>query len=399
MKQALTGVRILDLTHILSGPFATMTMADLGAEVIKIEPLAGEQTRRLLANDPKHSIDGMGAYFINLSRNKKSVALDLKSEAGKKLFYQLVEHADIVMDNFSVGVTEKLGIDYAALKKINPRIITCAITGFGATGPGKQRTAFDQVVQAYGGIMSITGDDAEKPLRAGLPIADLGGSLFGLVGLLAALYEREKSGQGQHVDIAMLDGQVAMMSYMATMYFLSGEDPEPIGNSHFVHVPYNSFNTSDGAIVIAIIMDHFWEGLLDVLDCDELRNSEYNHQPGRLSDKSFIEGRVGEIFAGNTSAYWLEKLEQKRIPCAPVNTFSQALSDEQVEFRNMVVDISHPGGKSTKAPGNPVKLSRTGDEAFEPAPLLGQHTEAVLSDLLGLSDNDIVALREARIIA
>ncbi|RLA44696.1 MAG: CoA transferase, partial [Gammaproteobacteria bacterium] len=325
-------------------------------------------------------------------------AIDLKSEAGRQLFYQLVEHADIVTDNFSVGVTEKLGVDYAHLSKINPRIITCSITGFGATGPGRYRTAFDQVVQAYGGSMSITGDDVEKPIRAGLPIADLGGSLYGLVGLLTALYEREKSGKGQHVDIAMLDSQIAMMSYMATMYFLSGEDPGPIGNSHFVHVPYNSFKTSDGHIVIAIIFDHFWQGLLDVLDCDDLRKPDYDHQPGRLADKSYIEGRVGEIFATKNSAYWLEKLEAKRIPCAPINTFSQALSDEQVKYRNMVVDISHPNGQITQAPGNPVKLSRSNDEHFDAAPLLGQHTDAVLSDWLGLDDVELAKLREQKVI-
>jgi len=398
MSQALTGVRILDLTHVLSGPFATMTLADLGAEVIKIEPLDGEPTRRFLADDPRHSIEGMGAYFIKLSRNKKSVAIDLKGEAGRQLFYQLVEHTDIVIDNFSVGVVEKLGVDYDRLARINPRIITCSITGFGATGPGRYRTAFDQVVQAYGGGMSITGDDAEKPIRAGLPIADLGGSLYGLVGLLTALYEREKSGKGQHVDIAMLDSQIAMLSYMATMYFLSGEDPGPIGNSHFVHVPYNSFNTSDGHIVITVIFDHFWQGLLDVLDCDDLRKPDYDHQPGRLADKTYIEGRVGEIFATKSSAYWLEKLEAKRIPCAPINTFSQALSDKQVEYRNMVVDISHPNGQTTRAPGNPVKLSRSNDERFDAAPLLGQHTDEVLGDWLGLDDVELTKLREQKVI-
>ncbi|HDY82172.1 MAG TPA: CoA transferase [Halieaceae bacterium] len=398
MSQALTGVRVLDLTHVLSGPFATMTLADLGAEVIKIEPLDGEPTRRFLADDPRHSIEGMGAYFIKLSRNKKSVAIDLKGEAGRQLFYQLVEHTDIVIDNFSVGVVEKLGVDYDRLARINPRIITCSITGFGATGPGRYRTAFDQVVQAYGGGMSITGDDAEKPIRAGLPIADLGGSLYGLVGLLTALYEREKSGKGQHVDIAMLDSQIAMLSYMATMYFLSGEDPGPIGNSHFVHVPYNSFNTSDGHIVITVIFDHFWQGLLDVLDCDDLRKPDYDHQPGRLADKTYIEGRVGEIFATKSSAYWLEKLEAKRIPCAPINTFSQALSDKQVEYRNMVVDISHPNGQTTRAPGNPVKLSRSNDERFDAAPLLGQHTDEVLGDWLGLDDVELTKLREQKVI-
>ena len=398
MNKALTGLRILDLTHILSGPFGTMTLADLGAEVIKIEPLEGERTRGLLANDPKNSIDGMGAYFINLNRNKKSVALDLKSAEGRQLFYRLVETADVVFDNFSVGVTHKLAIDYATLSRVNPRIITCSVTGFGSDGPGMHRTAFDQVVQAYGGNMSITGNDVKHPQRSGVPIADLGGSLYGMVGVLTALYERERSGRGQHVDISMLDGQIAMLSYMATMYFLSGEDPEPIGNSHFVHVPYNSFTTLDGAIVIAIIFDNFWTGLLDVLKCDALRKPEYDHQPGRLANKALIEDTVAEIFATNTSAYWLEKLEAQRIPCAPVNTFSQALNDSQVKHRNMVVEISHPNGKTTRAPGNPVKLSRSNQEDFEPAPLLGQHTEAVLSDLLNLDASELSDLRARNII-
>lgn len=398
MAKALTGLRVLDLTHILSGPFGTMTLADLGAEVIKIEPLEGERTRGLLAQDPKHSIEGMGAYFINLNRNKKSVALDLKSEDGRAIFYELVKTADIVFDNFSVGVTQKLAIDYARLSAINPRIITCSVTGFGSQGPGMHRTAFDQVVQAYGGSMSITGDNPEKPQRAGLPIADLGGSLYGIVGVLTALYERERSGQGQHVDISMLDGQVAMLSYMATMYFLSGEDPQPIGNSHFVHVPYNSFKTADGFIVIAVIFDHFWEGLLKVLDCDELRKPEFDHQPGRLANKGFIENKVGEVFVTNTSARWLELLEAQRIPCAPVNTFSQALSDSQVLHRNMVVDLPHPNGQLTRGPGNPVKLSRTNEENFEAAPLIGQHTDAVLGELLGYDAEKLMTLREQNII-
>ncbi|TAL09599.1 MAG: CoA transferase [Porticoccaceae bacterium] len=395
MSKPLAGVRVLDLTHILSGPFATMTLADLGAEVVKVEPPEGERTRRLLANDPKHSIAGMGAYFLCLSRNKKSLVIDLKTAAGRELFYELVAHADLVCDNFSVGVTAKLGIDHDRLAAINPRIITCSVTGFGETGPGRNRTAFDQVVQAYGGNMSITGNDAGHPLRSGLPIADLGGSLFGLVGILTALYERERSGRGQHLDISMLDGQIAMMSYMATMYFLSGEDPEPIGNSHFVHVPYNSFRTRDGFIVIAVIFDEFWQSLLEVLGAEDLRQPEFDHQPGRLANKVFIEGRVGEIFATNTNAYWLERLEAVRIPCAPMNTFSQALADPQVRHRDMVVEVGHPDGGRTRAPGNPIKLSRSEPATFDPAPTLGQHTDQVLAGWLGLDAAGIARWREA----
>jgi len=398
MNKPLVGLRLLDLTHMLSGPFGTLTLADLGAEVIKIEPLQGESTRRLLAGDPKNSIAGMGAYFINLNRNKKSIAIDLKTAAGRDVFYELVKQADIVFDNFSVGVTANLGIDYERLSAINPRIITCSVTGFGSTGPGHRRTAFDQVVQAYGGGMSITGSDVAHPQRAGLPIGDLGGGMFGVIGVLTALYERASSGRGQHVDISMLDGQIALMSYMATMYFLSGEDPQPIGNSHFVHVPYNSFATRDGFIVIAVIFDHFWVSLLDVLECDELRQSAYDHQPQRLANKDFIEGKVAEIFATNTSAHWLEKLEAVRIPCAPVNRFSQALADPQVQYRNMVVDIAHPNGQTTRAPGNPVKLSRTDGDSYSPAPLLGQHTDTVLTELLGWSEQRIAELRAQGVV-
>jgi CoA:oxalate CoA-transferase len=245
MAKPLGGVRILDLTHMLSGPYGAMILADLGAETIKVEPLKGEGTRKLLASDPRNSLDGQGAYYITLNRNKQSVALDLKSETGLAVFYDLVRKSDIVIENFSAGVAAKLRIDFAHLSEINPRIITCSISGFGSSGPNFQRPAFDQVVQALGGGMSITGQDTAHPTRAGIPIGDLGGGMFGVMGVLAALYERERSGRGQHVDISMLDCQISMLNYMATMHFLSGDVPHPIGNSHFVHVPYNSYPTAE----------------------------------------------------------------------------------------------------------------------------------------------------------
>ena len=250
MNKALESIRILDLTHMLSGPYATMILADLGAETIKVEPLQGEGTRRLLARDPNNSLDGMGAYYITLNRNKKSVALNLKDEKGLAVFYDLVRKSDVVISNFGVGVPERLKIDYTTLEQVNPRIITCTVTGFGSDGPNPKRPAFDQVAQATGGGMSITGTDPEHPVRSGIPIGDLGGGMFAVMGVLSALMERERSGRGQHVDISMVDCQVSMLNYMATMYFLSGDDPYPIGNSHFVHVPYNTFHTSDGFIVM-----------------------------------------------------------------------------------------------------------------------------------------------------
>jgi len=395
MNKALENIRILDLTHMLSGPYGAMILADLGAETIKIEPLQGEGTRKLLANDPKNSLDGMGAYYITLNRNKKSVAIDLKSEEGRAVFYDLVRESDVVISNFGVGVPERLKIDYDTLKGINSRIITCTVTGFGSDGPNPKRPAFDQVAQATGGGMSITGTDPDHPVRSGIPTGDLGGGMFAVMGILTALMERTQSGEGQHVDISMVDCQVSMLNYMATMYFLSGEDPYPIGNSHFVHVPYNTFPTSDGFIVIAVITDNFWQNLKQVVDCPEFDDAKYDGQPGRWEDQDMINGRLNEILSTHTSAYWLQRLEEKRIPCAPVNRFSQALSDEQLLHRNMVVELKHPNGKSTRGPGNPIKLSRTGEESFTPAPTVGQNTDEVLGGILGYEKVRIAALKES----
>jgi crotonobetainyl-CoA:carnitine CoA-transferase CaiB-like acyl-CoA transferase len=394
MNKALKNIRILDLTHMLSGPFGAMILADLGAETIKIEPLHGEGTRKLLARDPNNSLDGMGAYYITLNRNKKSVALNLKDEKGLAVFYDLVRKADVVISNFGVGVPERLKIDYATLKEINPRIVTCCVTGFGSDGPNAKRPAFDQVAQATGGGMSITGTDPGHPVRSGIPIGDLGGGMFAVMGILSALLERESSGQGQHVDISMVDCQVSMLNYMATMYFLSGDDPYPIGNSHFVHVPYNTFHTSDGFIVIAVITDNFWQNLKLVVACPEFDDPKYDSQPGRWEDREIINRRLNEILGENTSEYWLAQLEEKRIPCAPVNRFSQALSDEQVLHRNMVVELQHPNGKSTRGPGNPIKLSRNNEESFTAAPAVGQDTDEVLSGILGYDEAMIAELKD-----
>ncbi len=393
LNKPLTGLRILDLTHMLSGPYGAMILADLGAETIKVEPLQGEGTRKLLANDPKNSLDGFGAYYITLNRNKQSVAIDLKSDAGRDVFYDLVREADVVISNFGVGVPERLKIDYATLSEINPAIITCTVTGFGSDGPKPGRPAFDQVAQATGGGMSITGPDRDHPVRAGIPIGDLGGGMFAVMGILAAVHERHHSGRGQHVDISMLDCQISMLNYMATMYFLSGDDPHPIGNSHFVHVPYNTFTTADGFVVIAVITDNFWQNLKAVVKCSDFDNPEFDTQPGRWAARELIEAKLNEILSTRNTAYWMEQLEEKRIPCAPVNRFSEALSDPQVLHRNMVVELKHPDGKSTRGPGNPVKLSRSNEETFSPAPRVGQDTQSVLSGLLKYDTAEIERLR------
>jgi crotonobetainyl-CoA:carnitine CoA-transferase CaiB-like acyl-CoA transferase len=385
---------------MLSGPYGTMLLADLGARTIKIEPPgSGEGTRKLLANDPEHSVHGMGAYFLTLARNKQSICIDMKSDEGRKLFTRLAMKADVVVENFSPGVNKRIGIDYETLSAINPRIITCSVSGFGHTGCAADRPAFDMVAQGMGGGMSLTGESEGRPLRAGIPIGDLGGGMFAAIGILAAVNARTLTGYGQHVDISMLDAQVSMLNYMATMYSLSGRSPGRSGNGHFVHVPYDTYRTKTRDLIIAVITDNFWKALVEMLDDPDLALAQYDRQPGRLADRDFINRRFQEHFEKASCEVWLEKLMARRIPCAPVNNIEHALNDPQIRARDMVVRVSHPSGVEVEMPGNPVKLSRFTDETFAPPPLLGQHTDAVLRELLGIKDAEIARLRERQIIA
>ncbi len=401
----LAGLTVLDLTHMLSGPYATQLLADLGARTIKVEPPGrGEATRELLRDDPLHSRDGMGAYFLTLNRNKQSVAIDLKHAEGRAVFLDLVARADVVVDNFAAGVTTRLGIDHAALSAANPRIVTCSITGFGATGPGRDRPAFDQVVQAMGGGMSITGEPGGPPLRAGIPIGDLGGGLFAAIGVLAAVQERHVTGRGRHVDISMLDAQISMLNYMATMYLLSGIVPGPMGNGHFVHVPYNCYPTADGHLIVACLGDAIYERLLTVLDAPELHEPALRRQPARLADKARIDAVMTRELQRAPTADWLRRLGEARVPCGPVQDFAQALSDPQVLARDMVVPVTLPGGETIRMPGNPVRLDPLPGETPHPStftapPALGAQTDDVLGDWLGYTPEHIARLRAAAAIA
>ena len=386
-------IKILDLTHMLSGPYATQLLADLGAETIKVEPPGqGEGTRRLLERDAAHSIDGMGAYFLTLGRNKQSICIDLKSDSGLALFYDLVKQVDVVVYNFRAGVAAKLRIDHGHLQELNPRIVTCSITGFGESGRNKGALSFDLVAQATGGGMSITGSE-EQPLRSGIPIGDLGGGLMGAIGILSALESRHVSGKGQHIDISMQDAQLSMLNYMATMYFLSGKQPPASGNSHFVHVPYDSFKTKDGHIIVAIITDGLWERFVGIMGLKHLDTEENRGQPGRWKNRQSIMTEVSQLLATEDNQVWLDRLQKDGIPCAPVNTFASALSDPHVLDRGMVVEVQHPHGQVVKQVGNPIKLSDYPHETFQSPPLLGQNTDAVLSRLLGLDEDTLSGLR------
>ena len=369
---------------MLAGPYTTMILADLGAEVVKIEqPKTGDITRNLLKDDPKYSLDGIGAYHLTLGRNKKSVELDLKSEEGLKLFKELAEVADVVVDNFSQGVTKRLGIDHQSLKEVNPKIITCSISGFGDTEVN--RPAYDNLIQGYAGAMSITGTDKENPVKSGIPIADLGAGLYAVIGILSAIQSREKNDSGEHVDISMLDTQVSLLTYMATMHFLSGENPEPIGNQHMNHVPFNSYKTSDGFIQIGVVAEDFWPSLIEALDLKQLDTEENKVRSGRLKNREHIDQAVQEVFITKTTEHWLKTLQEHRVPCGPINTLSETFQDADLLKRNMIVEVLQDSGASVKMPGNPVKISNH-DEEFRRSPKLGEHTSEIFKEWL---DKDI----------
>jgi crotonobetainyl-CoA:carnitine CoA-transferase CaiB-like acyl-CoA transferase len=384
LKQSLKDIKVLDLTHMLAGPYTTMILADLGAEVVKIEqPKTGDITRNLLKDDPKYSLDGIGAYHLTLGRNKKSVELDLKSEKGLKLFKELAKVADVVVDNFSQGVTKRLGIDHQSLKEVNPKIITCSISGFGDTEVN--RPAYDNLIQGYAGAMSITGTDKENPVKSGIPIADLGAGLYAVIGILSAIQSREKNDTGEHVDISMLDTQVSLLTYMATMHFLSGENPEPIGNQHMNHVPFNSYRTSDGFIQIGVVAEDFWPSLIKALDLRQLDTEENKVRSGRLKNREHIDQAVQEVFITKTTEHWLKTLQEHRVPCGPINNLSETFQDADLLKRNMIVEVLQESGASVKMPGNPVKISNH-DEEFRRSPKLGEHTSKIFKDWL---DKDI----------
>lgn len=398
MSNALNGIRVLDFTHMLSGPYATMMLADLGAEVIKIEPPGvGEGTRRLLEKDPNHSIDGMGAYFLTLGRNKKSIALDMKSPGAKKIFHDLVRCSDVVVYNFRAGVGEKLGLDYNQLKQVNPKIITCSVTGFGETGPNRDCTSFDMVAQATGGGMTLTGDGV-NPLRSGIPVGDLGGGLMATIGILTALQARVRTGVGQHVDISMQDAQVSLLNYMATMTSLSGEPPKANGNAHFVHVPYDSFPTRDKHIIIAIITDDLWKTFIKAINIPALDTEENAGQPGRWRNREHISRLLCETLRTRGCEEWLEILRPAGVPCAPVNDVNAVLHDPHLQARNMIVDVPHINGRTVRQSGNPIKLSASGVDTFSHPPQVGEHTQTVLKDILKYSEDAVHDLRSSGVI-
>jgi crotonobetainyl-CoA:carnitine CoA-transferase CaiB-like acyl-CoA transferase len=334
----------------------------------------------------------MGPYFHSLNRNKKSITINLKSTSGLELFYELVKASDIVLNNYRVGVVERLKIDHDRLEKINPQIVTCSITGFGETGPDNNLPSYDMVAQAMSGVMSITGQPGSPPTRAGIPISDMNASMMAVIGILAALTSRSQTGRGQHVDISMLDAQISTLNYAAAIHFMSGEVPARIGNAHVNHVPYEVFRCLDGHIILAVVTDEFWKKLMEIMELPLINTEENRNRGGRLKNREQIDGELTRILLTQGRDYWLGKLRAARISCAPVYDFNEAFTNPQVISRNMVVEVDSQNGRTVRIPGNPIKLSETYSNSFTAAPTLGQHNREIFMDLIGKSTSEMDAL-------
>jgi CoA:oxalate CoA-transferase len=396
MSGPLTGVTIIDLTRVLAGPFCTMLLGDLGAEVIKIERPEGGDTAR--GNGP--FVHGLSSYFLSINRGKKSVTLDLSSPKGKALLLDLASHADVLVENFVPGAMKRFGLDYPTVQARNPRLVYCSISGFGQTGPYAGRPALDVVVQGMGGIMSITGEPGGPPVRPGASMGDISAGLFAATGILAALYERSVSGKGQHLDISMLDCQVAIQENAFSRYFATGEVPGPLGTRHPIFTPFQAFQTADGWIVIAMVggFGDQWPlfcatiGRIDLIDIPE-----YATGGSRTEHYAALEPVLSGEIRKKTTAEWLHLLGEAGIPCGPVNRIDQVAADPQVRSRAMFVEVPAPGG-SVKLVNTPVKLSRTPGSVDGLSPELGAHTEEVLTRRLGLTMEQVEDLRRQGVV-
>jgi len=397
MSGPLEGIRVLDLTWVLAGPFASMILGDLGAEVIKVErPPYGDAAR---TTGP--IVNGESCYFFSINRGKKSICLDLKAERGKELFLRLVDLSDVVMENFTPGSMDKLSLGYDVLQKRNPRLIYAATSGFGQTGPERLRPALDIVVQGMGGVMSITGEPGGPPLRPGLSLGDIAAGLYTAIGVLAALHERERSGQGQMIDIAMLDCQIAILENAFIRYFATGELPKPIGSRHPLATPFQAFPTRDGWIVLALSwgVENQWElfcatmGRVDLID-----DPRFDTAALRTEHHAELEPILNEAMRQKSTSEWLREFDAIGLPCGPLNNIAQAAEQPQVAARRMLVEVEHPRIGRLKLPDTPVKLSRTPGGIKGPSPALGQDTYAVLASLLGLSAEELAELAAAGVI-
>ncbi len=394
-RRPLDGVRVLELANFMAGPYCGMVLADLGADVIKVEsPHGGDFSR---ATGP--FVGGESAGFMALNRNKRSLALDLKAARGKALFLDLVRTADVLVENFRPGAMDALGLGYATLAALNPRLIYSSASGFGQTGPYRERPALDLIVQGMSGLMSITGEPDRPPVKVGVPIADLTAALFGANAILAALYVRDRSGEGQRIDVSLLESALALAVWETSGYFATGEVPEPLGSAHRVTAPYQALRTADGYVTIGASTPKSWTAL-----CAALGLGHLEHDP-RFATVAARRARYQELAAlleavttTQPSAHWYRLLEAAGVPCGVLNRIDQAVADEQVQARGFVVELPHATAGAVRATGSPLRLSRTPVRLERAGPLLGEHTTEVLAEL-GLDAAEIARLEQAGVVA
>ena len=387
MKGPLSGVRVLAVEHAQAGPYGSMLLGDLGAEVIKIESPEGDMSRTFAG--PQHK--GETYYFMAFNRSKKSLVLDLGTETGKEVFCDLVKISDVVWDNFRAGVMERLGLDYESLKKIKPSIICCSITGYGSSGPYRERPSFDIVAQALSGIMSITGEPDGAPLKTGIAVADLSGGFFGALGVAAALAKRAVTGEGQKVEISLLNTCISLLAYHLSYYFCSGDVPKRLGSGHLSVIPFGAYETKEGHIALGIC----WPRVARTIGAEwMIDDPRFSTQEERWKHRQEFEEIFREHFSKATAEDWEELFKVDDIPGGPVNTLDKAAIDPQVLHNKMVLNLKHPLGGEIKLAGNPVKMPGCIDEEYSPPPTLGQHSAEILSQLLGYSEEKIRKLRE-----
>jgi crotonobetainyl-CoA:carnitine CoA-transferase CaiB-like acyl-CoA transferase len=391
----LAGLRVIDLTRVLAGPFATQSLGDLGAEVLKIEPPEiGDETRHF-----PPFLDGESHYFLGINRNKKSLVVDLQQEQGKEILRRLVARSDILVENYRPGVMDRLGVGYDALSEINPGLIYCAISGFGLSGPLRDKPSFDIVTQALSGALSINGERNRMPVKLGIPLGDMVGGVFGPMAILAALHERHRTGKGRLIDISLYDGLIGMLGYFAQLAFITGNDPPPMGSSHPNIVPYGSFPASDGSIIIAVLSERFWGNLCTALERPDLAaDPRFANPTGRRDHRDELDAAIAGVTRTRTVAEWEQRLQQADVPHSPVLGVTAALSSPHALAREMVVTAEHTAIGPLKIVGRPVKFPGATQPPVTAPPAFGEHTQAVLRDALGYSDSEITALREAGII-
>jgi len=392
----LQNVKILDLTRVLAGPYATMLLQELGAEVIKVEmPVTGDDARYF---GPFK--EGKSAYFISINRGKKSISLDLKKQKAKEIIFELVKKVDIVTENFRPGTMEKLGLDYETLKKHNPKIIFASTSGFGQTGPDSKKPAYDMLVQAMSGMMSITGWPDKPPTRVGMSIGDIGSGLYTVIGILAALYQRSITGEGQRVDVAMLDCQLSLLENAIVRQSVSGKSPEPNGNQHPTITPFQVFKTQDSYLALAMGNNVMWKKFCETIGREDLlENPKFEDNLKRTEFKEDLLPEIIKVIETKTTAEWTKIFEDAKLPYSPVNTMAEIIQHPQVKARNMVVETSDNLGGTIQVAGNPIKMTNIEETSTRgAAPEIGEHNNEIFKEILNYTDDEIQKLKEEGII-